>query len=123
MRFKLLPAPPVPASARKPNSLLLQFSRLSHTRPLYFPKGTRGISGRPAGAGVYRSGVNDTMGIFSAQISTRKMVPLCRQLATADQAGIPILQSLDLVGRQARHPKTREVLMRIREGVRNGNTL
>lgn len=63
------------------------------------------------------------MGIFSAQISTRKMVPLCRQLATADQAGIPILQSLDLVGRQARHPKTREVLMRIREGVRNGNTL
>ncbi|MDX9971502.1 MAG: type II secretion system F family protein [FCB group bacterium] len=63
------------------------------------------------------------MGLFSSQISTKKLVPLCRQLATADDAGIPIIQSLQLVARQAEDPRTREVLTRISESVRNGSTL
>lgn len=63
------------------------------------------------------------MGLFSSQISTKQMVPLCRQLATADSAGIPIIQSLELVGRQSKDPKTRDVLRQIGDNVRRGSTL
>ena len=37
------------------------------------------------------------MPLLSSEISTKSMVPLCRQLATSYQAGIPIVRGLGLV--------------------------
>ena len=51
------------------------------------------------------------------------MVPLCRQLATAYGAGIPIVQTLDHVGKQARDGKVRAVLLAMSQDLRNGATL
>lgn len=51
------------------------------------------------------------------------MVPLCRQLATSYSAGIPILRSLELAGRNARHTKLREVVTHIHDDIGRGSTL
>lgn len=51
------------------------------------------------------------------------MVPLCRQLATSYDAGIPILRGLSLVKEHARDNTTREVLDGIINRVQNGGTL
>ena len=63
------------------------------------------------------------MGLFSPQISTKRMVPLCRQLATAYGAGIPIVQTLDHVGKLTRDGKVRGVLLEMSQDLRNGATL
>jgi len=51
------------------------------------------------------------------------MAPLCRQLATSYDAGIPVLQSLELVGRGAPSRKVRLMLRRMHTAIRNGATL
>lgn len=51
------------------------------------------------------------------------MVPLCRQLATAYGAGIPIVQTLDHVGKQAKDSRIRAVLLQMSQDLRNGATL
>jgi type IV pilus assembly protein PilC len=81
------------------------------------------VRGVQKGANEVQEKRTPPMGLFSSQISTKKLVPLCRQLATADDAGIPILQSLELVARQTPDPKTREVLTQIRDNVRTGMSL
>jgi type IV pilus assembly protein PilC len=63
------------------------------------------------------------MGLFSNEISTKSMVPLCRQLATSYVAGIPIVQSLTLVGDGLRDPRARETLRNMSDLVRGGATL
>ena len=63
------------------------------------------------------------MGLMSPQIDTKKMVPLCRQLATSYGAGIPILTTLDHVGAQVRDAKTRRVFKSIGDDIRKGSTL
>lgn len=63
------------------------------------------------------------MGLFSAQIATKSMVPLCRQLATSYDAGIPILRALSLVRDGTRDKRAREVLEAMADQVRNGATL
>ncbi len=63
------------------------------------------------------------MGVFSSQISTKTLVPLCRQLATADQAGIPIVRTLELVGSQFKDKRVREVLAEIQGQIQRGSTL
>ncbi len=63
------------------------------------------------------------MGLMSPQIDTKKMVPLCRQLATSYGAGIPILRTLDHVGAQVRDAKTKRVLKSIGDDIRKGSTL
>lgn len=63
------------------------------------------------------------MGIFSPQIPSKTLVPVCRQLATAYDAGIPIVQTFDLIVRQTKDRKVRDVMTRMRDTVRQGNTL
>jgi type IV pilus assembly protein PilC len=63
------------------------------------------------------------MGLFSTQISARHMAPLCHQLATHHNAGIPILRSLELIGHQTRYHKVKTVVESIRDDVQRGMTL
>ncbi|HOJ67548.1 MAG TPA: type II secretion system F family protein [Candidatus Hydrogenedentes bacterium] len=63
------------------------------------------------------------MGLLSPQVSTKEMVLLCRQLATAYEAGIPILQSLNLVRRGGISGKLSRILERSATRIRQGATL
>jgi len=63
------------------------------------------------------------MGLFSSQLSTKTMVPLCRQLATTYDAGIPILQSLQVVGDEFKDRKVRIVLRQMADDIRHGQSL
>ena len=63
------------------------------------------------------------MGIISSQLSTKTLVPLCRQLATSYDAGIPILRTLEMVHKNTRDRAAREVLERMGRAIRNGKTL
>jgi len=63
------------------------------------------------------------MGIFSSQISTKAMVPVCRQLATTYEAGIPIIKSIEHVGANSKDPGVRKALEAMGEDLRGGATL
>lgn len=63
------------------------------------------------------------MGLFSSQLSTKSMVPLCRQLATADNAGIPIIKSLEIVSNSMRQPRVQRVLQAMIDDIMRGATL
>ncbi|MFP4500887.1 MAG: type II secretion system F family protein [Candidatus Hydrogenedentota bacterium] len=63
------------------------------------------------------------MGLFSPEISTKTLVPLCRQLATSYDAGIPLVQTLALTRNGMRDGKAKEVLRAMEQDVRDGATL
>lgn len=63
------------------------------------------------------------MGLFSPQIPTKTMVPLCRRLATSHDAGIPIMRSLELIAGRAKDRKATDVLLRMRDRIQRGSTL
>ncbi len=63
------------------------------------------------------------MGLFTSQISSKRMVPVCRQMATSYQAGIPIIQSLGLVANNLKDRKLREILTTIQDDIKQGSTL
>lgn len=63
------------------------------------------------------------MGLFSARISANEMVPLCRQLATTYDAGIPILKSFEMVARNTKTGRSREVMTVIHDRLKSGSTL
>ena len=63
------------------------------------------------------------MGLLSSQLSTKTMVLLCRQMATAYEAGIPILRSLDMVSRNFRDQRTRGILKRMSTNIQQGESL
>jgi len=63
------------------------------------------------------------MGLLSPQVSTKEMVLFCRQLATAYEAGIPILQGLNLVRRGGISRKLSGILERSAARIREGASL
>ena len=63
------------------------------------------------------------MGLTSSKISTKRMVPICRQLATSYEAGIPIVRALALVGDSSRDHRTKQVLLAMKELIERGSTL
>src|SRR6185295_9589925 len=63
------------------------------------------------------------MGLLSAEIETKAMVPVCRQLATSYEAGIPILRSFEHVGRESKDPRVKRVCTAIATDLRAGGTL
>lgn len=63
------------------------------------------------------------MGLFSPQISAKELVPLCRQLATAYDAGIPIMKSIEMVSRNTNTRAARQVLETMGDRLRTGVTL
>ena len=63
------------------------------------------------------------MGLLSAEIDTKAMVPVCRQLATTYEAGIPILRAFQHVGRESKDPKVKRVCQSIAQDLQSGGTL
>jgi type IV pilus assembly protein PilC len=63
------------------------------------------------------------MSLFSDEIPTKTMVPLCRQLATAYDAGIPILRSFEMVTQQSRDQKVKRVITDMSDAIKSGSTL
>lgn len=63
------------------------------------------------------------MGLLSAEINAKAMVPVCRQLATTYEAGIPIVRAINHVGSHSKDPKVRKVLLAIGEDLGSGSTL
>lgn len=63
------------------------------------------------------------MGLLSTEISAKQMVPLCRQIATSYDAGIPILRTLELVGEQQKDKRIRGILHEMRDSIVQGGTL
>ncbi|MDK1021458.1 MAG: type II secretion system F family protein [Candidatus Hydrogenedentes bacterium] len=63
------------------------------------------------------------MAILSSQISTKAMVPVCRQLATMYEAGIPITKAIEHVGSHSKDPSVRKALSAMGEDLRGGATL
>lgn len=63
------------------------------------------------------------MGLVSSQIALKKMVPVCRQISTAYDAGIPIINTLQLVARQNKDAQVRRMLDEMAESLRQGSSL
>ncbi len=63
------------------------------------------------------------MGIFTKQMSARELALVCRQMATAYTAGIPIIRALEMAGREAPNSRAREVVKAMREDIEGGSTL
>ncbi|MBI4556827.1 MAG: type II secretion system F family protein [Candidatus Hydrogenedentes bacterium] len=63
------------------------------------------------------------MGLLSAQIATKKLVPLCRQMASAYDAGIPIIRTLEMVREGVKDRQLRDTLTHIGDDLRRGSTL
>jgi type IV pilus assembly protein PilC len=63
------------------------------------------------------------MGLFSSQIDTKAMVPVCRQLATSYEAGIPVIKSFQFVARESKDSRVRRVMGSIAEDIQAGATL
>ena len=63
------------------------------------------------------------MGLFTAEMAPKTMVPVCRQLATAYDAGIPIVRALEMTAENVPRGPVREVLLAMSDDVRRGATL
>ncbi|GMW01164.1 MAG: hypothetical protein AMXMBFR84_23010 [Candidatus Hydrogenedentota bacterium] len=63
------------------------------------------------------------MGLLTSEIATKKMVPLCRQMATSYDAGIPVLRTLDILSQSQPDKQVRDVLKRMGDAIRRGATL
>lgn len=63
------------------------------------------------------------MGLFSSQLSIKTLVPLCRQLATAYDAGIPVVQTLEMVATTQKIPRVKEMLQSMQHRIREGESL
>jgi len=63
------------------------------------------------------------MGILSSQIAVKKLVPLCRQLATTYEAGIPLLRCFDVLKRELKDPQLLDLLTAMQDSIRVGSTL
>lgn len=57
------------------------------------------------------------------KVRTKDMVVFTRQFATMIDAGLPIVQGLDVLGRQHENPAMRKILLDIKEQVQTGGTL
>jgi len=63
------------------------------------------------------------MGVLTSEISSKQMVPLCRQIATSYDAGIPIIRTLEIVSNQIKDQKLRGIVQTMRDDIVQGGTL
>src|SRR5690606_31477556 len=63
------------------------------------------------------------MGLMTAEISSKHLVPLCRQMATSYDAGLPIIRTLELMADNAKDARAKQVFRSMAEDTRNGATL
>ncbi len=59
---------------------------------------------------------------FPASVKPREVVVFIRQLATMIDAGLPLVQSLDILSRQRGEPALRAVLADVKAGIESGQT-
>lgn len=60
---------------------------------------------------------------FGKVLNQEELTIFTRQLATLLQAGLPLLRSLEVLIRQEKNPRFREILVQLGDNVRTGNTL
>ncbi|MGI6138089.1 MAG: type II secretion system F family protein [Candidatus Hydrogenedentales bacterium] len=63
------------------------------------------------------------MALISSKLGVKEMALICRQLATAYKAGLPILSCLELVAGKGVSGKARLMLQRMERAIRQGATL
>lgn len=63
------------------------------------------------------------MGLFSSQLSAKELAPICRQLATAYDAGIPIRRALSIVSDNTPRRIARDTLARMEDRIARGSSL
>ncbi|MDD3654488.1 MAG: type II secretion system F family protein [Desulfotomaculaceae bacterium] len=61
--------------------------------------------------------------IFQKKVSTKDLSVMCRQFATMTQAGVPILQSLNILMQQCDHKLLKETMKRVTENIEGGVSL
>lgn len=69
----------------------------------------------------YKEGKSESHSVV--KLSTKSLVVFCRQLGTMIRAGIPIMQSLDMLQGKADSPKSRKIYRNVYEEVQKGNSL
>ncbi|BET69580.1 type II secretion system F family protein [Opitutales bacterium ASA1] len=61
--------------------------------------------------------------VIGRVVSRKRLTVFTRQLATLVQAGLPLLRSLEVLGRQEKAPAFKWVIEQLAENIRSGNTL
>ena len=89
---------------------VLQFLRSQQIRPRKIKSG----GGRSFGKGINIS--------FGSGVTQRDLVIFSRQFATMIDAGLPLVQCLDILGSQAENPMFRKVLKQVQNDVESGST-
>lgn len=60
---------------------------------------------------------------MSGRIKPRQLMVVTRQLATLIDAGLPLLRGLQVLHRQERHPRLKQILADLGEAIQSGSTL
>ncbi|HQI82750.1 MAG TPA: type II secretion system F family protein, partial [Deltaproteobacteria bacterium] len=60
--------------------------------------------------------------LFTKKIKTKEIVIFTRQFATMINAGLPLVQCLDILSSQQPNPSFKKVLSQIKQDVESGNT-
>lgn len=63
------------------------------------------------------------MGLMTTEISARHLVPICRQMATSYDAGLPILRTLEMMADNAKNSRSKQVFRDMAGDIRQGATL
>jgi len=74
-------------------------------------------------AKIRKKGTKLNMGIFAARVPLKSLVVFTRQFATMIDAGLPIVQCLDLLGGAEPHKGFRATILAIKADVESGQTL
>lgn len=82
------------------------------------PKKSRRATTAAKSGGKKGGGMN-----FGAVINQEDLTIFTRQMATLLQAGLPLLRSLEVMIRQEKNPRFKDVLVQIADNVRSGNNL
>ena len=59
---------------------------------------------------------------FKPKVTTKDLVVFTRQFATMIDAGLPLVQCLDILGRQQDNPTFKKILIQVKESVESGST-
>lgn len=61
--------------------------------------------------------------LFQPKVGSRDLAVLCRQFATMVQAGVPLLQTIDIISQQCENKTLRDTMKKVRNNLENGMSL
>ena len=67
--------------------------------------------------------VFENVALFQPKVTSKDVIIFCRQFSTMIDAGLPIIQCLELLSSQAENPTFKKKLKKIKEDVEGGTTL